>query len=255
MYSEKIAHATRARAVYNQLRELYQGYPEKGIPPQKAGVTKIATAITPTSLVMERDLQNTVSRYDFDPKGFGVARPKPSERYLLQNDLFCMTDLQIYLKREQITPDRRGAALIHTYPNVRTFLNQSEDLEAIFNGFTTIMIGVNRAFKDIHNRVFRHVAAEPDLRIIAPVPDPALALDVNTSDYAQTLEQYSPLDGVHPVEPLVFFEGTEENRIIVEAAHFPTNVFESQDPAYVNVLGVRAIGFLIEGVYKPNAAR
>jgi hypothetical protein len=145
---------SRKQAVFN---EKAQQYARQGVittPGYLRLETLLATSATATSL-------NVISFNTLDTSG----TKQPTERRLKLSDSFTVTDISFYLGTGAATATgaptstEQAVELLHTFPNqqVTAIGANSDDLEAIYNGFLSLRIDTTTFLDSVPMRQFYRV--------------------------------------------------------------------------------------------------
>lgn len=214
--------ADRERSIYrfveNQLKKEY---------PQ----TWADFIISPSYLRAEKALVNTSARYIFDLKKNG--NEIATEVKLDRNDRFVVTRFGLFLSL-QFTASI-GKEVLQSYPNATILTGAgltTLDLEAIYNGFSSLKIANRVNIENLSNQEFRYV---PDTQQAA----------------AGTKSTYNTDDATYKPAPVITLDGTMD---IQYSTDFPTYAgigLTPTDPANgIIKLVLVMYGFLIKGAAK-----
>ena len=226
-YDEVAGSKTRSqnRDWYETVKEKYPGFqPSLG------------------SLRQERVLKSNQSSYTFDFKTGDPTGRSLTERLLAVTDSFGANTLMLGIGLRQ--KSRASAFKLLTYPALETiaagFANSTADqpsaaakqavidLETLYNGACSLQIATNNIFDGLDTRRFRHV----------PATQQGVFASQNQADY---------LDGAVAIEPKLFFDGTQANKLTVEIPTFPGMAIEPDAADYELVLVLVASGFRVQG--------
>lgn len=193
-------------------------------------------------LRQERVLKNNQSSYVFDFKTADPTGHSTTERLLAVTDSFGANTLMLGIIVRQ--KSRPSAHKLLTYPALEAlawaFNNSSADnptqpakqaaadLEAIYNGVCSLQIATNSIFDGLDTRRFRHV----------PGTQQGVFASQNQGDY---------LDGAVAIEPQLFLDGTQANRLTVDIPTFNGMNIEPDNNDFELVLVLVASGFRVQG--------
>jgi hypothetical protein len=194
------------------------------------------------SLRQERVLKNNQSSYVFDFKTADPTGRSVTERLLAVTDSFGANTLMLGLAVRQ--KSRPSANKLLTYPAIETIAaafsgstseqpnsaakQAASDLEVVYNGNLSLQIATNSIFDGLDARRFRHV----------PATQQGVFASQNQSDY---------LDGAVAIEPQIFLDGTQANKLQVEIPTFAGMAIEPDNPDFELVLVLVASGFRVQG--------
>jgi hypothetical protein len=216
---------TRNRAWYETVKAKYPGFqPSLG------------------SLRQELVLKNNQSTYTFDFKTKDPSGTSTTEQLLAVTDSFGANTLMFGIVARN--KNRPSANVLLSYPNLEVIaqaFNGSSadvptapakqsvnDLEAIYNGIASLQIGTNSIFDGLDMRRFRHV----------PATQQGVFASKAQADY---------LDGAVAIEPQLFLDGTQANRLSVTVPTFNGMAIEPDNADFQLVLVVVASGFRVQG--------
>lgn len=194
------------------------------------------------SLRQERVIKNNQSSYVFDFKTADPTGRSVTERLLAVTDSFGANTLMLGLTVRQ--KSRPSANKLLTYPAVESvaiaFNNSTSDqpstaaklaasdLETVYNGNLSLQIATNSIFDGLDTRRFRYV----------PATQQGVFASQNQSEY---------LNGAVAIEPQIFLDGTQANKLQVEIPTFAGMAIEPDNADYELVLVLVASGFRVQG--------
>jgi len=193
----------RERAIFNRLSEKYK---------------QTGQIVTPGFVRIEKKIQNGNPKYDFQ-----ILRDTNSdfvtEQKLDRNDKFLATHLGILLMNRIFliageggdTESPIGQEVLQTYPNAEVFESRAADLEALYNGKLSIMVGQTKYVEALDTRRFRYVPTSQ--QIIAG--NGATPTELNIAIIRQS-EQHEN-SGFISLTPQIEFDGDQKNQITLEA--------------------------------------
>jgi len=193
-------------------------------------------------LRQERVLKNNQSVYTFDFKTGDPSSNSRTEQLLAVTDSFGANTLMLGLIARSKT--RPSAHVVLSYPNLeviaQAFSGSSSDVpssaakqavsdvEAVYNGVAALQIGTNSIFDGLDTRRFRHV----------PATQQGVFASKAQADY---------LDGAVAIEPQLFLDGTQANKLTVTVPTFNGMAIEPDNTDFELVLVVICSGFRVQG--------
>lgn len=216
--------ASRHRAIVKSLDETYNGKVPAG--QKRRGPRKYI--ISPSFLRVEQTLVNNQPNYRFDIMRRGSG-DKLSEQKLEQNDLFVITDLAIFIAKQEKL--KIGKEVMQTYPNQVVFPAAAgfdpEDLEAIYAGALSLKVKNTVQIENLPMINFRNV------------PSTQQSAATNRSETSQgALLELGSLIKIH---------GRNENEINLRLPAFAAQ-WASVVGTHDHILVFHPFGYLIKGV-------
>lgn len=181
---------------------------------------------SPGFLRVEQTLKNSTGSYRFDIKdtsGFIVTENK-----LDRNDLFVITDLGMYLLREDST--KVGVSVLQSYPNELEFAAVAgftpAHLEAIYNGKFSLKIGSRVNIESLSLQNFRRIP--------------------QTQQSATVKTQYSVKEATYALPSLLFLKGSMDVEAKIEFPTFDGIQIQAVTAGINNKIVFHPYGFLIK---------
>jgi hypothetical protein len=203
--------SNRDREIFKMLSEKFKG---TGLVP------------SPGFLRVEKTLTNSNGSYKFDIKD--TSGYSASEVKLDRNDLFVITDLAIYLLKEDTT--KVGANCLQTFPNELEFVAAAgftpAHLETIYNGKFSLKIASRVNIEAMSMQQFRKVP--------------------QTQQTATVKNQYSVEEAVYSLPSLLFIKGTMDVEPKVDFNTFDGMQIQAVAANTNNKLVFHPYGFLIK---------
>jgi len=186
--------------------------------------------ISPSYLRAEVSLSSTKAKYSFalKPSGGEVA----TEVKLDRNDLFVISRLGMFLTKQFAVSI--GKEVPQSYPNIIEFPAVAglvaADLEAIYNGFTSLKIGSVVNIENLSNQEFRYA---PDTQQAAATTKSSFNLD----------------DATYKPAPLIYLHGTMDIQLTTEFPSYASIALTPTDAVANGQVKLVMIpfGFLIKG--------
>ncbi len=187
---------------------------------------KQGLVVSPGFLRVETVLKNSTGSYKFDIKD--TSGYIATENKLDRNDLFVVTDLGVYLLREDIT--KIGASVLQPYVNEIEFaavagFNPSH-LEAIYNGKFTLKIASRVNIEGLSMQSFRRIP--------------------QTQAGATTKPQFDIEESSFSIPSLLHLKGTMDSEIKVEFPTFDAMQIQAVTAGINHKLVFHPYGFLIK---------
>lgn len=185
--------------------------------------------ISPSFLRAEVALSNSKGVYKFDLKKTG--NEVQTEVKLDRNDLFVVTRIGLFLAQQ--VASSIGKEVLQSYPNATVFGvagANAADLEAIYNGTTSLKIGSRVNIEKMPNHFFRFV----------PTTQQSSATNKSETNI---------IDATYAPAPLISLHGTMDIELSVEFPTFAGFDVEATTPATDGVakLVTCLYGFIVKG--------
>lgn len=152
--------------------------------------------ISPSYLRAEQLLVDNKAKYNFDLKKIGGEQIQ--EVKLDRNDLFVVSRIGLFLTLQ--TSTTIGKEVPQSYANATVFTATglvAADLEAIYNGFSSLKIGTRVNIENLSNHEFRYV---PSTQQASATTKSEVNLSDATYKPATTISLHGTMDIVYTVE-------------------------------------------------------
>lgn len=181
--------------------------------------------IAPSSLRLEATIRNNQSQYFF-VLNRDDNNQYPTERRLDRNDRFVITKMSLGLIYQDIA-NRKGNAVLQTYPTPGIFGVQAPDLELFYNSYLKLTVNNDVLIEGLNTRCFRHVAQTQ--KTVAGVVE-----NSNTG-----------LDGMREIIPGFTLDGSVKTEISLTAPVHTGAIIQSATAGFENRLVLLLEGFHI----------
>lgn len=168
------------------------------------------------------------------------------ENKLNKNDVFAVTDLGIFLYKQNTT-DLGSDEVLQTYPNATYFAAgtnfSARFLESFYNGKLRIQVQDRVFVESLDTKRFRHV---PDAQ--QGTTSAAVISSVNAiTAYTLAHSAFKLEDGMCQTDPTIYLNGDLQNTIQLNIPLGPNYVLVNDVANTTNYVSFYALGFLVKG--------
>jgi hypothetical protein len=203
--------AQRDRQIFNTISKKYPGI----IP-------------SPSYLRIEQVLSNSKSTYEF--RFAKTDNEAITEIKLDRNDIFVVTDLAVYLLREDTT--KPGLGVLQTFNNLQVFAAATgftpAHLEVVFNGKLELKVGSKINIENLPMQAFRRV------------PETQQSASTN-------LSKYHVDEAKLPLGSLLYLQGNMDTKVTITIPTFSTIAIAAVGANLTNKIVLHPYGYLIRG--------